>query len=244
MKGYKVEGELWKGVNSEVFKVRRKKTNKIYAMKVVKIPKVNLNKFMVEKELQKQANKLINIHAIKCLKFAIHEFDYIKIMEYCPNGSLADLIAKYKKEKEVIPKKKTIKIITQTLIGVEFFHDNDLTHKNLKPSNILIDSAGDIKITDTVLSDNLYKKSYSSAEALEGGKYSKADDVWSLGCIFYELCCFQQPYEGLTIRVKGWRLLMLYIIDMIKTCKTLFILCLLKKTEAKLREPAVQCHNL
>ena len=92
------------------------------------------------------------------------------------------------------------------LKGVEYCHERNIIHNDLKPKNILI-KEGIPKLCDfgsaTELENSIKyilipnkegTKGYMAPEIWEEGRYSYKSDVWALGCIFYELCTFGLPY--------------------------------------------------
>lgn len=100
------------------------------------------------------------------------------------------------------------KVLHQLLLGIDQCHRRRIFHRDLKPSNILIDSCCNIKIADFGLARTygLPLKTYThevvtlwyrAPEILLGQKvYSTAVDIWSLGCIFYEIAHKKPLFYG------------------------------------------------
>lgn len=91
--------------------------------------------------------------------------------------------------------------------GIDHMHKNRIMHRDLKPANILIDSSGSLKIADLGLGRiigsqtlEVYSKVgtplYMSPELLKGEGYDMKSDVWSIGCILYELCELKSPFRN------------------------------------------------
>ncbi|KAL8538494.1 hypothetical protein ACS0TY_000485 [Phlomoides rotata] len=99
-------------------------------------------------------------------------------------------------------------MLKQILEGVEYLHENGLMHRDIKPSNILMNSILDLKICDFGLSRHVGSESgsytpgvvtlwYRAPELLLGvKKYTKAIDIWSVGCIMGELVLNQVLFPG------------------------------------------------
>lgn len=96
-------------------------------------------------------------------------------------------------------------IIHQLLQGLAHIHSRGIIHRDLKPSNILIDSAGVVKITDFGISSPINKEHtnptttlyYRAPEVLLGSTtYTQAIDIWSLGCIYWELLNSKILFDG------------------------------------------------
>ncbi|CAM9985468.1 unnamed protein product, partial [Ectocarpus sp. 12 AP-2014] len=86
-------------------------------------------------------------------------------------------------------------------------HRMQTMHRDIKPANIFLTMKGQVKVGDLGLGrvmnadDELaYSKVgtplYMSAEVLGGGGYSWKSDVWSLGCVLYELAMLRSPFKS------------------------------------------------
>ena len=103
------------------------------------------------------------------------------------------------------------KIGYQVINGIEFFHNLNIIHADLKPENIMISKkTKDIKIIDfgSAIEDLYPKKSevyiqsryYRAPEVLYGVNYGKEIDIWSFGCIIYELFFRNPLFPGKNIK--------------------------------------------
>ncbi|OHT07270.1 Mitogen-activated protein kinase MMK1 [Tritrichomonas foetus] len=95
----------------------------------------------------------------------------------------------------------------QILRGLKYVHSANILHRDLKPSNLLVNSNCDLKICDfglariqdehEFLSEYVTTRWYRAPEVLLGiGKYGPAMDMWSVGCIFYELIMRKPLFPG------------------------------------------------
>jgi len=91
--------------------------------------------------------------------------------------------------------------------ALEHMHEKRIMHRDLKPANIFIDSNNDLKVGDLGLSRQLSSQTieaysrvgtplYMSPEVLKGLGYDWKSDVWSLGCIAYELIMLRSPFRA------------------------------------------------
>jgi serine/threonine protein kinase/tetratricopeptide (TPR) repeat protein len=94
-----------------------------------------------------------------------------------------------------------LRMCTELASGIAFMHAHGILHRDLKPANVMIDLDGTAKITDFGLArtpdstkvtqshHSLGTPLYMAPEVLTGSPATAASDLWSLGCIFYQLLC-------------------------------------------------------
>ena len=132
---------------------------------------------------------------------------YYMETEYCATGDLSRCLWNNKNNTYL---ERTIKSIgIQLLSGLQTLHKNGIIHCNLKPSNIVIDEYGNVKICDfkkclrlSKMTNDLIQKNkcamtpcYTAPELFrKEGKYSFKSDLWALGCILFELAVGQVPF--------------------------------------------------
>ena len=142
-------------------------------------------------------------------------------MEYAKRGTLAKALA-YRRSKEAgnLSSRSTagdidvVDIFCQLALALEFVHEKGILHRDLKPANILLFGDGsEAKLADfgvsrafddgEVVRTAVGTPSYLSPEICSGASYSVKSDVWSLGCILYELHAGHSPFhaEGLQANI-------------------------------------------
>ena len=127
-------------------------------------------------------------------------------VEWAEKGDLK-LVMKRAQEDEVsFPEKQIWKYIHQIAGALQHMHGKRIMHRDLKPANIFINNDGDLKIGDLGLSRQLSSQTfeafsrvgtplYMSPEVLQGKGYDWKSDVWSMGCIAYELSALRSPFR-------------------------------------------------
>jgi glycogen synthase kinase 3 beta len=131
------------------------------------------------------------------------------VFEYVPD-SLENYIQETKQKQEHIPL-VTIKSITkQILQGLNFAHNKNICHRDLKPDNILLDEDHNAKLCDFGSSKKMDSKDkrniphivsryYRAPELmLCHTDYSTPIDIWAVGCIFVEMFTLEPLFQGKT----------------------------------------------
>ena len=145
------------------------------------------------------------------------------IMEYCGGGDLSQLI----KQGEKIAEDVIWKIFSQIVMALHECHRHPggaILHRDLKPSNIFLSEDLNIKLGDFGLSKQLKKDEanvwastnvgtpyYMSPEQINGTNYDEKSDIWSLGCVLFEMAALKPPFRAdnhlnLAMRIKDGKL--------------------------------------
>lgn len=123
---------------------------------------------------------------------------FFMVMEYIKGKSLEKILEKEK----ILGAERAVDIVKQIAYGVDHAHKNKIIHRDLRPSNILISEEGTVKITDFGTSAWLNSTQYAStrigsppymAPEQFQGKASYCSDIYSIGCIFYEMIVGRPP---------------------------------------------------
>jgi serine/threonine-protein kinase len=148
-----------------------------------------------EKSLQEcivQTKLLDHPNIVKLLTVDIVDGTVLMVMEYIKGTDLETILD----EKDRLELKIALRYFRQVLSALAFAHRHLVIHRDIRPSNILINEEGDIKITDfgtsTLLNDRQYATTkigsppYMAPEQFEG-KAVLVSDIYSAGCLFYEM---------------------------------------------------------
>ncbi|XP_067009368.1 dual specificity mitogen-activated protein kinase kinase dSOR1 isoform X2 [Anabrus simplex] len=191
-------GELGAGNGGVVMKVRHRPSGLIMARKLIHLEV----KPAIKKQIIRELKVLHECNFAHIVGFygAFYSDGEISIcMEYMDGGSL-DLILK---KAGRIPESILGTITSAVLKGLSYLRDKHaIMHRDVKPSNILVNSGGEIKICDFGVSGQLIDsmansfvgtRSYMSPERLQGTHYSVQSDIWSLGLSLVEMAIGMYP---------------------------------------------------
>ncbi|EEQ27824.1 serine/threonine-protein kinase sck1 [Microsporum canis CBS 113480] len=197
---------IGKGTFGQVYQVRKKDTQRIYAMKVLS-KKVIIQKKEIAHTLGERnilvRTAMTDSPFIVGLKFSFQTpTDLYLVTDYMSGG---ELFWHLQKEGRFLEARAKF-YIAELILALQHLHDHDIVYRDLKPENILLDANGHIALCDFGLSKaNLTKDDttntfcgtteYLAPEVLlnETG-YTKMVDFWSLGVLVFEMCCGWSPF--------------------------------------------------
>lgn len=207
---FQVLQKLGKGAYGIVWKVINKETQEVLALKKI------FDAFRNSTDAQRTYREIMflnylrkahNIVELKDVFPAKNDRDLYLTFEYVDtdlhavnrNNILEEVHKKY--------------IMYQIIKAIHFIHSGDLLHRDLKPSNVLLNAKCNVKLADfglarsvtvdgtkdgsPVLTDYVATRWYRAPEILVGStKYTKAVDMWAIGCILAELLIGKPIFPG------------------------------------------------
>ncbi|XP_063189094.1 MAPK/MAK/MRK overlapping kinase isoform X2 [Chroicocephalus ridibundus] len=214
MNKYKPIGKIGEGTFSDVLKTLSLRDGKYYACKHMK----------QHFESMEQVNKLREVQALRRLSphpniLMLHEVVFLKFPYICffsdkKAGSLSlicelmdmNIYELIKGRRKPLPEKKIKNYMYQLCKSLDYIHRNGIFHRDVKPENILI-KQNTLKLGDFGSCRSIYSKQphteyistrwYRAPECLlTNGYYSYKIDLWSAGCVFYEITSFQPLFPG------------------------------------------------
>jgi len=201
-------GELGHGASATVFKARHVSSGATVAVKCVTILE-KAKRDQVVSELRIMRKHTLGARWLVAMHNAFYEDAKVyTVLEFMGGGSVEDLIKRHASGPTpgLRDEWELCKISKQLLEGLNYLHRQlHQVHRDLKPGNVMLTAAGDVKISDFGISSQLADTGamcetfvgttcYMSPERLSGDVYSYSADIWAFGMIVLELASGKYPY--------------------------------------------------
>ncbi|KAG8201444.1 hypothetical protein JTE90_024314 [Oedothorax gibbosus] len=158
----------------------------------------------------KHLKKLSHCNVVSFKGVCIQPPCYCIIMEYCPFGTLHNLL----RQGTEIPPRRVVEWSKQVASGMNYLHTHKIIHRDLKSENILIGYQDILKISDFGTSrqwnDKSVKMSFAGTvawmapEVIRSESCSEKVDIWSFGVVLWELLTCETPYKGVDSSAVIW----------------------------------------
>ncbi|MCW5823178.1 MAG: protein kinase [Cyanobacteria bacterium TGS_CYA1] len=208
---YLIISLLGEGGVGKVFKVRDNLLDKEFALKVLHKESNELAIARFQKEA-KAAGRLKHSNICNIVDFGVdNKGHHYMVMEFLIGKSLAEMIS----IRPIQPEQATL-ILKEICLGLAFAHKNGVLHRDLKPANVqilneteelvqvklldfgmagLIDADSKLTQTGALVGSPLYM----APELIEGEAASVQSDIYSLGCLWFEMITGHAPFRGNSI---------------------------------------------
>lgn len=133
------------------------------------------------------------------------------VMEFADGGDLYQKIQDHQKRGSGFSEREIWQVICQMVSGLKALHDKSILHRDLKCANIFLSRDGTVKMGDLNVSKVakygglLFTQTgtpyYASPEVWKDQPYDNKSDIWSLGCLIYEMATLQPPFKALNMEL-------------------------------------------
>lgn len=205
---YVIEGIVGTGAMGNVYRARDARLDRDVAVKILKDIFLHDKVLRARFEREAKAAGRLSYHRHVVTVFDVDEIDgrpFI-VMELVGNGTLANRLAA-----GPMSVSEALAATSQILDALAFVHDNGIIHRDVKPSNILVDSDGAVKVGDfgiatiyenpdrldlTLTNQIIGTPAYLSPERADGKPVTAASDLFSVGVMLYEMLTGEKPFKG------------------------------------------------
>ncbi len=203
---FRLESEIGSGAMGVVYRGTYLKTNQPAAVKVILggyLGRGNAGeRFEREAEILHQFR---HPNIVRLLAYGRSKKTPYIGMEFIEGQTLEDLLRK----EELLPWPEVVRLAIQVCDALQYAHERGVVHRDLKPSNLMVTPESQIKLTDfgiakdldatalTAPNRTLGTAAYMAPEQIRGHRdISHKTDLYSLGCVLYQMLTGQPPFRG------------------------------------------------
>lgn len=196
------------GAFGKVFQVRKRDTQEIFAMKVMRKDRILERSHGEYVRAERDALTAVVHPYIVTLRYSFQTSQKLYlVLDFINGGHLFFQLYRAGTFSEQLAKLYTAELV----LAVAYLHSQGFVHRDLKPENVLLDSEGHVKITDFGLAKGnlsdaegqrtnsfIGTMEYMAPEIIAGKGHGKAVDWWSVGILLYEMLCGMPPFRSKT----------------------------------------------
>src|SRR5579864_1775883 len=203
---YRIIAKLGQGGMGEVYRADDLVLGQAVALKFLPLEATDnpeaLNRFRNEVRIARQVS-----HPNVCRVYDMGEINgqLFLSMEYVDGEDLGVLLRRIGR----LPEPKALEISRKLCAGLAAAHEKGVLHRDLKPGNIMLDSHGQVLITDFGLAALAGQvegaevrngtPAYMAPEQLDGKEVTVRSEIYSLGLVLYEIFTGKRPFDGATL---------------------------------------------
>jgi serine/threonine-protein kinase len=196
---------------AEVYRARDIRLDRIVAIKTLRSDLARDHTFQARFRREAQSAASLNHPAVVAVYDTGEDVTdgtpvpYI-VMEYVDGRTLRDLL---RQDRRLLPE-RAVELVDGILRALDYSHRGGIVHRDIKPANVMITRAGDVKVMDfgiaramadsaatmTQTAQVIGTAQYLSPEQARGERVDARSDIYSTGCVLYELLTGQPPFTG------------------------------------------------
>ncbi|WP_219466139.1 Stk1 family PASTA domain-containing Ser/Thr kinase [Nonomuraea rhizosphaerae] len=208
---YELDGVVGRGGMAEVYRARDIRLDRIVAIKTLRSDLARDHTFQARFRREAQSAASLNHPAVVAVYDTGEDVTdgapvpYI-VMEYVDGRTLRDLL---RADRRLLPE-RAVELVDGILRALDYSHRGGIVHRDIKPANVMITRNGDVKVMDfgiaramadsaatmTQTAQVIGTAQYLSPEQARGERVDARSDIYSTGCVLYELLTGQPPFTG------------------------------------------------
>ncbi len=208
-RGYEVKEKIGAGGMSTLYKGVQTALGRTVAIKLLHPGLADDASFIARFEREaRAASALGHPNIVSVIDFGSEDDVYYIVMEYVPGTDLRVVLDKTPK----LPPEIVLALLEEVAYGLDAAHERGIIHRDIKPGNVLLSTAGQVKVADfglarqasdierisalTVPGSVLGTPAYMSPEQAAGKDIDHRTDIYALGVMAYELFTGEKPFQG------------------------------------------------
>jgi serine/threonine-protein kinase len=208
---YELDGVVGRGGMAEVYRARDLRLDRIVAVKTLREDLARDQTFQARFRREAQSAASLNHPSIVAV-YDTGEDDAgathvpFIVMEYVDGRTIRDLL---RDDRRLLPA-RALEITDGVLRALDYSHRNGIVHRDIKPGNVMLNRSGEIKVMDfgiaravsdaqatmTQTAQVIGTAQYLSPEQARGERVDHRSDLYSVGCLLYELLTGRPPFTG------------------------------------------------
>ena len=201
---------LGRGSYGSAWLVRRRDSGEKFVVK--QIDTSRMNPAEVE-EAEREAlllSRMSHSNVVEYVESFVERRRLHIVMGYADGGDLAGVLQQRKAQRRPLDEVDAMRFFVQCCLALRHVHQRHILHRDLKPANIFLTMRGVVKLGDFGVAKVLDNTAgfastqigtpyYLSPELCNSERYGVKSDVWSLGCVLYEMLALHPPFEATTL---------------------------------------------
>ncbi|WP_062347202.1 Stk1 family PASTA domain-containing Ser/Thr kinase [Herbidospora yilanensis] len=208
---YELDGVVGRGGMAEVYRARDIRLDRIVAIKTLRSDLARDHTFQARFRREAQSAASLNHPSIIAVYDTGEDMmdgtpvPYI-VMEYVDGRTIRDLL---RQDRRLMPE-RAAELIDGILRALDYSHRGGIVHRDIKPANVMLTRNGEVKVMDfgiaramadsaatmTQTAQVIGTAQYLSPEQARGERVDARSDIYSTGCVLYELLTGQPPFTG------------------------------------------------
>jgi serine/threonine-protein kinase len=208
---YELEGVVGRGGMAEVYRARDLRLDRVVAVKTLRADLARDQTFQARFRREAQSAASLNNPSIVAVYDTGEDMSTgtsipFIVMEFVDGKTVRELL----NEGHRLLPERTLEIVSGVLRALEYSHQAGIVHRDIKPGNVMVTRNGDIKVMDfgiaRAMSDSqatmtqtaqvIGTAQYLSPEQARGERVDTRSDLYSTGCLMYELLVGRPPFTG------------------------------------------------
>jgi len=192
-----------------VYLARDRDLDRLVALKFIRPPLISRADAVSRlKEEARAISALNHPHIATIYGIDDTEDQIFLVLEYLSGGTLGEVLAEERTKKRTLSLDRVVQYALQIGEGLAYAHDHRVIHRDVKPSNLMLNETGSVKITDFGLAklaesaqlthsgNAMGTPAYMSPEQAGGGVVDHRSDIFSFGIVLYELITGRVPFQA------------------------------------------------